>query len=121
MTENKKEQSLYQGISNLKLRKLRSGDAQNTGTEGNLLTVFGKRFMTPLDFEIITDHARAVSSTYLNGVTMYYDFVTFFKELTIPLNETLTNININVMRRSYKGILMLCFDADRNDSEELKT
>jgi len=56
----------------------------------------------------------------MNGVTMFYDNVTFFKELTIPLNETLTNININVPRRSYKGILMLCFDADRNDSEEFK-
>jgi len=50
---------------------------------------------------------RAVSSTYLNGVTMFYDYITFFKELTIPLNETLTDININVPRRSYKDILML--------------
>jgi len=51
---------------------------------------------------------------------MFYDYVTFFKELTIPPNETLTNININVPRRSYKGILMLCFDANTNDSEEFK-
>jgi len=37
MTVNKKEQSVYQGISNLKIRKLRSGsgDAHNTDTEGN--------------------------------------------------------------------------------------
>jgi len=170
MKVNKKEQSVYQGISNLKLRKLRSvsGYAQNTGTEGNLL------FMIPLDFGILTDHApfylhdlaedlvfeftlapatevifrgtesatrdyeltnialdyktvrsdeldRAVSSTYLSGVTMFYDYVTVFKELTIPLNETLTNININVPRKIYKGILMLCFDVDRKHSEELKT
>jgi len=44
MTMNKKEQSVYQGMSNRKPIKLRSGSggAQNTGTEGNLFTVFGR-------------------------------------------------------------------------------
>jgi len=59
MTLNEKEQAVYQGISNLKLRKLRSGagDDQNSGDEGNLFTLFGKRFMIPIDIEILTDHA----------------------------------------------------------------
>jgi len=58
-TLNEKDQAIYQGISNLKLRKPRSGagDANNTGEEANLFTAFGKRIMIPLDFEMLTDHA----------------------------------------------------------------
>jgi len=59
MSPNDREHAVYQGISNLKLIKLRSGagDAQNSGDEGNLFTVFGRRFMIPIDFEMLTDHA----------------------------------------------------------------
>jgi len=58
MSPNDREQAVYQGISNLKLMKLRSGagDVTNTGVEGNLFTVFGKRFMIPFDFEMLRDH-----------------------------------------------------------------
>jgi len=89
--------------------------AADPGTRDYELTNIALEYETVRSEEL----GRAVSSTYLNGVTVFYDYVTFFKELTIPLNETLTNININVPR-SYKGIVMLCFDADRNDSEEFK-
>jgi len=56
--------------------------------------------LTNIEFETVRSNelARDVSSTYLNDVTMFSDYVTFFKELTIPLNETLTNLNINVPR-----------------------
>jgi len=58
MPPNARGQAVCQGISNLRLMKLRSGagDANNDGDEGNLFTVFGKRFIIPLDFEMLTDH-----------------------------------------------------------------
>jgi hypothetical protein len=55
----------------------------------------------------------------MNGLTFYYDYVTYFKTQTTGTDKTM-NINVNIPRRSMKDVLVffqVSADAGKYDSE----
>ena len=63
-----------------------------------------------LEYEVIHDVnlAREASSSYLNGKQFMYEYVTYYKTLTVKkLEDTIINVRITIPRRSMKGILFL--------------
>ena len=59
--------------------------------------------------------ARQIESDYVNGITFFYDHVTHFKSQNTGSEKSL-NINVNIPRRSMKGILVF-FEAAFDDGE----
>jgi hypothetical protein len=63
--------------------------------------------------------ARQIEADYMNWLTFYYDYVTYFKIQTTGTDKTM-NINVNIPRRSMKGVLVFfqkAADAGEYDSE----
>ena len=59
-----------------------------------------------IEYETINspEIARQVDVDYKNGITFLYDYVTYFK--TQKITEKTFNINVNIPRRSMKGVLV---------------
>jgi hypothetical protein len=70
--------------------------------------------ITNLCIEYETVHspklARQIEADYMNGLTFYYDYVTYFKTQTTGTDKTM-NINVNIPRRSMKGVLVFFQEA----------
>jgi hypothetical protein len=75
-----------------------------------------------LEYETIIDEALAnqVTDRYMNGISFLYEYVTHFKTEETR-DATIINTNINIPKRSLKGILILFeskFTEGTRDSEK---
>jgi hypothetical protein len=72
-----------------------------------------------IEYETVSspEIARQVETDYVNGICCLYDYVTYFKSRTTGTEKTF-NINVNIPRRSMKGLLVFFAFTDGNfDSE----
>ena len=69
-----------------------------------------------LEYDTISNEtiARQLVNNYNAGFSLYYDWIDHFKTLTVSRNTTLINENVNIPKRSIKGILLL-FISDYAD------
>ena len=78
-----------------------------------------------LEYDTISNEtiARQLVNNYNAGFSLYYDWIDHFKTLAVSKNTTLINENVNIPKRSIKGILLLFIsdytDGDR-DSEKFE-
>jgi len=65
--------------------------------------------------------ARQIEADYMAGHTFYYDYVTYFKTQSTGTDKSF-NINVNIPRRSMKGVLIFFQEAtDDGEYESEKT
>ena len=180
LTEEERNNMVFQGIQSENLRALRSGVAETaitgeTANEKTLKKVYGEKYKIPLDFELLSAHApfykfpieedvifeitlaskddiistetaanmnynlknicleydtvtneniaRELTNKYNAGFSIFYDWIDYFKKVSVTSAQTLINENINFPRRSIKGILMFFisdYDAGERDSEKFE-
>jgi hypothetical protein len=75
-----------------------------------------------LEYDTIYDEqlANSVSMAYQSGKAFLYDYVSFFKKDILNKADKIYSVNINIPRRSIKGILLLFenpFTAGERNSE----
>jgi hypothetical protein len=87
LTEKQRKNLVLQGIGTANLRRLRAGAGNDDKSEETHNAVF-----------------KACRLTF------YYDYVTYFKSQTTGTDKTM-NINVNIPRRSMKGVLVFFQEA----------
>ena len=62
-----------------------------------------------LEYDTVTNEAiaRQLLNNYTAGYSVFYDWIDHFKTLNVTAATTLINENINIPKRSMKGILLL--------------
>lgn len=158
LTEKQRENSVFQGIQHEELRKIRADLQSSMTTNYNTLkSIFGKRYIIPLKFELINDHLplydfgekivfeltintkenvlkytkaetadftlnniclqfetlkndvlkNEIERILIHGRSFLFDHVHHLKRRTILKSETTFNENVDVSRKSLKGILLM--------------
>jgi len=109
--------STFYGISNDDLRSAQSGASEAGGDDAILYQILkspdGDMKYTlsniQLEYETIqdVDLSRRITGSYNSGKSFLYEHVLHFRTSTWKQSDTILNENINVPRKSLKGILLL--------------
>jgi hypothetical protein len=103
------------------IREITFNEAKNVISATDALNIGYKITNICIEYETVNSKelAHQIETDYMNGCTFYYDYVSLFKTVTTGAEKSM-NINVNIPRRSMKGVLIFfqeATDAGEYDSE----